>query len=150
VQRSPGCGTSRPTSRRLGYGVLVTAAAALPVPSADSVPLKNPDFRLIGTSARSLDTSGKVNGRTTFGIDVRVPGMKFAAVAISPVLGGKPRSIDRRAALAIRGVRQVVQTEEAVAVIADHTGAAKKGLQAARPREYPAFGAQNRPTRRHR
>jgi isoquinoline 1-oxidoreductase beta subunit len=121
-----------PTSRRLGYGALVTAAAALPVPSVDSVPLKNPkDFRLIGTSARRLDTSGKVNGRTTFGIDVRVPRMKFAAVAISPVLGGKPRYIDRRAALAVRGVRQVVQTEEAVAVIADHTGAAKKGLQAA-------------------
>ena len=53
------------------------------------------------------------------------------SVAIAPVLGGKPRSVDRRAALAVGGVRQVVQTEEAVAVIADHTGAAKKGLQAA-------------------
>jgi isoquinoline 1-oxidoreductase subunit beta len=121
-----------PTSRRLEYGALVTAAAALPVPSADSVSLKNPrDFRLIGTSAHRLDTSGKVDGSATFGIDVRVPRMKFAAVAIAPVLGGKPRSVDRRAALAVGGVRQVVQTEEAVAVIADHTGAAKKGLRAA-------------------
>src|SRR5882757_8035932 len=121
-----------PTSRRLGYGELVTAAAALPVPSADSVPLKNPkDFRLIGTSARRLDTSGKVNGRTIFGIDVLVPRMTFGAVAISPVLGGKPRSVNRLAALAVKGVRQVVQTEEVVAVIADHTGAARKGLQAA-------------------
>src|SRR5882757_5887837 len=86
------------TSRRFGYGALVTAAAALPVPSADSVPLKNPkDFRLIGTSAHRVDTSGKVNGRTIFGIDVLVPRMTFGVVA----------------------------------VIADHTGAARKGLQAA-------------------
>jgi len=121
-----------PTSRRLQYGELVTAAAALPVPSADSVPLKDPkDFRLIGTSARRLDTAGKVNGLTMFGIDVHVPGMKVAALAISPALGGKPKSVDQRAALAVKGVRQVVQVDEAVAVVADHTGAARKGLQAA-------------------
>jgi isoquinoline 1-oxidoreductase beta subunit len=121
-----------PTSRRLQYGELVTAAAALPVPRPDSVPLKQPkDFKLIGTSAHRLDTAHKVDGSTKFGIDVRVPGMKIAAVAISPVLGGKPKSVDQRAALAVKGVHQVVQTDEAVAVVADHMGAAKKGLQAA-------------------
>lgn len=121
-----------PTSRRLRYGELVTAAAALPVPRADAVPLKQPkDFKLIGTSARRLDTPHKVDGRATYGIDIRMPGMKVAAVAISPVLGGKPRSFDQKAALAVKGVRQVVQTEESVAVVADHMGAAKKGMAAA-------------------
>ena len=121
-----------PTSRRLRYGELVTAAAALPVPRADAVPLKQPkDFKLIGTRAHRIDTSHKVDGRTTFGIDVRVPGMKVAAVAISPVLGGKPKSVNQKAALAVKGVRQVVQTDESVAVVADHLGAAKKGMAAA-------------------
>ena len=120
------------TSRRLPYGELVTAAAALPVPRPDTVPLKQPkDFKLIGTPARRLDTAHKVDGRTTFGIDVRMPGMKVAAVAISPVVGGKPKSVNQRAALAVKGVRQVVQTEESVAVVADHMGAARKGLSAA-------------------
>ncbi len=86
---------------------------------------------MIGKSVKRLDTPNKVNGRTTFGIDVRVPGMKVAAVAISPVLGGKASKVDERAALAVKGVRQVVQIGEAVAVVADHLGAAKKGLVAA-------------------
>lgn len=121
-----------PTSRQARYGELVTAAAVLPVPRADAVALKQPkDFKLIGTSARRVDTVHKVDGRATYGIDVRLPGMKVAAVAISPVLGGKPKSVDQRAALAVKGVRQVVQTEESVAVVADHMGAARKGLGAA-------------------
>ena len=61
----------------------------------------------------------------------RLPGMKVAAVAISPVLGGKAKTVDEKAALAVKGVRQVVNIDEAVAVVADHMGAAKKGLEAA-------------------
>jgi isoquinoline 1-oxidoreductase beta subunit len=119
-------------SRRLGYGELVDAAAALPVPAPGSVALKDPkDFTLIGTPAKRLDTPAKVNGHAEFGIDTKLPGMKIAAIAISPVFGGKPKSVDDAAARAIRGVRQVVRIDNAVAVIADHMGAAKKGLEAA-------------------
>jgi isoquinoline 1-oxidoreductase beta subunit len=119
-------------SRRSGYGELVDAAAALPVPAPDRVALKNPkDFTLIGTPARRLDTPDKVNGRAEFGIDTKLPGMKIAAIAISPVFGGKPKSVDEAAAHAVKGVRQVVQIDNAVAVVADHMGAAKKGLEAA-------------------
>src|SRR3546814_1003517 len=57
--------------------------------------------------------------------------MKIAAIAISPVLGGTPKSVDEAAAMAVKGVRQVVKTDESVAVVADHMGAAKKGLEAA-------------------
>jgi isoquinoline 1-oxidoreductase beta subunit len=120
------------SERRLGYGELADAAAALPVPAPDSVSLKDPkDFILIGTPAKRLDTPDKVNGRAQFGIDVKVPKMKIAAIAISPVFGGKPKSVNEAAARAVRGVRQVVRIDEAVAVVADHMWAAKKGLKAA-------------------
>lgn len=119
-------------AKHLSYGELATAAAKLPVPPAANVKLKDPkDFTLIGTRARRLDSSIKVDGRALYGIDTRLPGMKVAAVAISPVLGGKAKTVDEKAALAVKGVRQVVNIDEAVAVVADHMGAAKKGLEAA-------------------
>jgi isoquinoline 1-oxidoreductase beta subunit len=118
-------------SKHLSYGELAEAAAKLPVPSAANVKLKDPrDFTLIGTRARRVDSSIKVDGRALYGIDTRLPGMKVAAVAISPVLGGKAKTVDEKAALAVKGVRQVVNIDEAVAVVADHMGAAKKGLEA--------------------
>jgi isoquinoline 1-oxidoreductase subunit beta len=118
-------------SRSLSYGDLVDAAAALPLPAPGNITLKDPkDFILIGTPARRLDTSGKVNRAAKFGIDAWVPGMKVATVAQSPVFGGKVRALDEAAALAVKGVRQVVRLEDAVAVVADHMGAAKKGLAA--------------------
>lgn len=119
-------------AKHLSYGELATAAAKLPVPPAANVKLKDPkDFTLIGTRARRVDSSIKVDGRALYGIDTRLPGMRVAAVAISPVLGGKVKKVDEKAALAVKGVRQVVNVDEAVAVVADHMGAAKKGLEAA-------------------
>ena len=119
-------------ARRLRYGEIVDAAAALPLPAPDSVVLKDPkNFTLIGTPAKRLDAPDKVNGRAQFGIDVKVPGMKIAAVAISPVFGGKPKAVNEAAARAVKGVHQVVRIDEAVAVVADHMGAARKGLAAA-------------------
>ena len=120
------------SARRLPYGDLVDAAAMLPVPATDSVKLKDPqDFTLIGTPAKRLDTPDKVNGRAQFGIDVRVPNMKIAALAISPVFGGKPKSVNEAAARIVKGVRQVVRIDNAVAVVGDHMWAAQKGLIAA-------------------
>ena len=120
------------TSRRLTYGELVDAAARLPVPSPERVVLKRPEeMSLIGQPIKRLEGPDKVAGRTEFGIDVTLPGMKIAAIAISPVLGGHSTFVDERAALAIAGVRQVVDIGEAVAVVADHMWAAKKGLKAA-------------------
>src|SRR5882762_4349840 len=121
-----------PSSRRLTYGELVDAAATLPVPARESVVLKPLDaMSLIGRSTKRIEGPEKVNGRTEFGIDVRLPGMKIATVAVSPVLGGRATRVDERAALAVRGVRQVVNIDEAVAVVADHMWAARKGLKAA-------------------
>ena len=119
--------------RRLRYGTLVDAAAALLVPPPDSVRLKSPtDFTLIGTPVKRLDSPDKVNGRAEFGIDAKPAGMKIACIAISPIFGGRLKAVDEPAALAINGVRQVVRLDTAVAVVADHTWAAKKGLAAAK------------------
>jgi isoquinoline 1-oxidoreductase subunit beta len=118
-----------PTGQRLTYGVLVDAAAKLPVP--DKVALKDPkDFTLIGTPAKRLDTPDKVNGKAKFGIDAMIPGMKFATVAACPVFGGKLKSVDGSKAMAIKGVHQVVSIDNAVAVVGDHMWAAMQGLAA--------------------
>jgi isoquinoline 1-oxidoreductase subunit beta len=118
-----------PTGRRLSYGALVDKAAALPLPR--KVQLKDPkDFKLIGTPAKRLDAPDKVNGAAEFGIDVKVPGMKVAAVAACPVFGGKLASVDDSKAKGIKGVHQVVRLRDAVAVVADHMWAAKQGLAA--------------------
>ena len=121
--------THAASGRRAKYGELVADAAALPVP--EKVPLKPVDgFRLIGTPAKRLDTPSKVNGTAKYGIDTMLPGMKVATLAQAPVLGGRLRSVDDSKALAIHGVRQVVRLDDCVAVVADHMGAAKKGLAA--------------------
>ena len=101
----------------------------MPVP--ENVVLKRPqDFRLIGSPAKRLDTPTKVNGTAIYGIDVRPPGVKIATLAQSPVFGGRLKSVDDIAAKTIKGVRQIVRLDDAVAVVADHMGAAKKGLAA--------------------
>jgi len=118
-----------PTGQRLNYGALVDAAAKLPVPN--NVALKDPkDFTLIGTPAKRVDTPDKVNGRAVFGIDAIVPGMKIATVAACPVFGGKLAGVDDSKAMAIKGVRQVVRLDDAVAVVGDHMWAAMQGLAA--------------------
>jgi isoquinoline 1-oxidoreductase subunit beta len=115
--------------RRIGYGALATAAAELPIP--ETVVLKRPDdFKLIGTPAKRLDTPTKVNGTAQYAIDVRLPGMKIATVAASPVLGGKVGGLDEAKAMAVAGVRQIVRLDEVVAVVGDHMWAAKQGLAA--------------------
>ena len=117
------------TGRTVTYGEVAGRAAKLPVP--DEVTLKNPqNFSLIGTPAKRLDTPSKVDGTAVYGIDVRLPGMKIATIAASPVLGGKVVGLEEKKALAIKGVHQVVKLDDVVAVVADHMWAAKQGLAA--------------------
>jgi isoquinoline 1-oxidoreductase beta subunit len=118
-----------PTGRKVKYGDLAADAARMPVP--EKVALKEPkDFKLIGTPAKRLDTPSKVNGSAVYGIDARPPGVKIATLAQSPVFGGRVKSVDDTKAKAVKGVRQIVRLDDAVAVVADHMGAAKKGLAA--------------------
>ena len=115
-----------PTGRRLAYGGLVETAAALPVPV--DVLLKDPkSFRILGKSLPRTDTPAKVDGGALYGIDVKVPGLLYAAVARCPVFGGRMKSFDAAAAKASPGVRAVVPITSGVAVVADSTWNALRG-----------------------
>ncbi len=115
--------------QRISYGSVAEAAEKLPVPA--DVPLKDAkDFKLIGTSAKRLDTRDKIRGSTKFGIDAEVPGMLYATLARCPVFGGKAASYDAGKAKAVTGVREVVRVSNGIAVVADHTWAAIQGRKA--------------------
>lgn len=117
------------SGRRATYGALVDDAARLPVPL--DIMLKDPaSYKLIGRSVKRVDTPEKVTGAAKFGIDALPDGVKFAAVAACPVFGGRLGTVDEQPALRVRGVRQVVKLDDTVAVVADHTWAARKGLAA--------------------
>jgi isoquinoline 1-oxidoreductase beta subunit len=115
--------------QKLSYGELAEAAAKLPPPT--SVKLKDPkEWKLIGKRMKRLDTPEKISGKAQFGIDVQIPGLRWAAVARSPVFGGKVKSFDASKAKAVKGVEQVVQVASGVAVVATNTWAALKGREA--------------------
>ncbi len=117
------------SGRRLSYGQLASAAAKLSPP--DNPTLKSPDqYRFLGKSMPKLHTPDRVNGTAQYGIDVRRPGMLFAAVQQSPVFGGQVKSYDEAATKAVRGVEAVVPIPDGVAVVADTTWHAQKGLEA--------------------
>lgn len=118
----------RPSGRSLKYAQVAAAAGKLPDPG--EVKLKNPsEFRLIGKPMARLDSADKINGATRFGIDVSVPGMRVASVRACPTFGGKLARVDERAARALPGVIDVLRLDNAVAVVATHFWAAKRGLE---------------------
>ena len=111
------------------YGQLAQAAAKLKAPK--DVKLKpRAEYTLIGTPQRRLDTPGKVDGSAEFGLDVKLPGMLYAAIAQCPVLGGRPRSVDSRTAEAMPGVRRVLGVPGGVVVVAEHFWQALKARDA--------------------
>jgi isoquinoline 1-oxidoreductase subunit beta len=116
------------TNAKLSYGSLADAAAKLPVPQ---VKLKDPSqYQLIGTSKKRLDTPAKVDGKATFGLDIKRPGMLYASLERCPVFGGKVASFDATKAKAMPGVKDVVQISNGVAVLADNTWAAAEARKA--------------------
>ena len=118
-----------PSGRGIPYGDLAVRAAAQPVPQ--NVLLKDPrDFRIIGRTLPRTDTPSKVDGSAVYGIDVKVPGMLYAAVSRCPVFGGKMKSFEGTKAKASPGVKAVVPISNGVAVVADSTWHAFKGREA--------------------
>ncbi|MCW5746745.1 MAG: xanthine dehydrogenase family protein molybdopterin-binding subunit [Alphaproteobacteria bacterium] len=131
----------RASNRKIGYGAVAKAAAALPVPG--NVKLKDPaQFRYIGKGQIGLiDGMDITTGRAGFGIDTRLDGMLYAVVARPPVYGGKVASFDAAEAMKVKGVLKVVQLDTTpppsefgplggVAVVASNTWAAIKGREA--------------------
>lgn len=108
------------TTRALGYGEIAAAAAALSVP--DNVEFKAPqDYRLVGHATRRKDAPAKVTGRATYGIDVQLPGMLYAAIRRSPAVASKVASFDRESVLSCPGIIDAFIIDEGVAVIATST-----------------------------
>ena len=117
------------SSRSLSYGDLVAAASALPVPRDPR--LKGPsELRLVGTRVPRIDGPAIVTGGAGYGIDTRVPGMLFAAVARCPIPGGRVARFDAGRARAVAGVRHVLEIDGGIAVLADDTAAAFAGRDA--------------------
>jgi isoquinoline 1-oxidoreductase subunit beta len=115
------------SKRRLSYGELVEKAATLPIPT--DVPLKqNKDYKIVGQRLARVDTPSKVRGDAVFGIDFRMPGMKYAVLSRSPTIGGKVLSFDDKESKKIAGVSFVGKiSDAAVAVVADSVWGAMEG-----------------------
>ena len=115
------------TNRSLTYGELASKAATLPVPT--DVPFKqSKDYKIVGQRVPRLDTPDKVNGTAIFGLDYRMPGMKFAVLSRCPTIAGKVSSFDDKESKKISGVSYVGKIgDSAVAVVADSVWGAMEG-----------------------
>ena len=117
------------SGRKLSYGELVDKAATITAPK--EVKLKDAkDFKLIGKPTKRLDTPEKINGTGIFGLDVKIPGLLTAVIARPPVFGGKVKSFNADKVKAIPGVKDVVQIDRGIAVVANGFWPAKLGRDA--------------------
>ncbi len=126
-----------PSGKSLGYGDLVETASKLDAPQNPR--LKDPaDFKMLGKSVQRADIPLKISGRAVFGIDVEVPGMVYASVERCPVFGAALKGFDKKMALKVAGVEQVLEVvreygtykSTGVAVVAKNYWAALKGRKA--------------------
>ena len=131
------------SGRRIGFGDLAADARKEPVPSIEGLKLKDPkNFRYLGKGEISIvDLHDITTGKTHYGSDTRLPGMKYAVIARPPVTGGKLVSFDAADAMKVSGVEKIMEVKGwpwpskfqplgGVAVIARNTGAAIKGRDA--------------------
>ena len=125
------------SNRSLGYGELVETAVKLTAPKSPK--LKDAkDFTILGKPTLRPEVPAKSSGRAVFGIDVKVPGMLYASVERSPVIGSKLVSFDDAKTRQVKGVKHVLKASrvleknryDGVAVVADTYWAALKGRRA--------------------
>jgi isoquinoline 1-oxidoreductase beta subunit len=122
--------THKASNRSISYGKVADAAGKIEPPA--EIKLKDPkDWKVIGKGVKRLDTPDKVTGKAVYGIDVKMPGMLYAAIKACPVNGGKVKSFDAAKVTSNKGVKKVVQVEDyAVAVIGDSWWQARTALDA--------------------
>ncbi|MBT7952981.1 MAG: xanthine dehydrogenase family protein molybdopterin-binding subunit [Gammaproteobacteria bacterium] len=128
---------NKKNKKKLSYGELSSVAAKLPVPTKPALKSKD-QFRYIGKPLTRHDQDEVVVGKRTYGIDTKIPGLKYAAITHVPVYGGKLKSVDKTGALKMKGVVDVVEVERikspfsslgGVAVVADNTWTAQQALK---------------------
>ena len=134
--------THLPSKRSLGFGELAAPAGKLPLPKPEDVHLRpQSELRLVGKELPLIDGPSYVNGKAVFGADITLPGMLIAVIARPRVVGGKPKTVSREAALKIPGVKKIIELPNpkppwafqpvgGMAVLADTTWAALKGREA--------------------
>ncbi|MCP5266062.1 MAG: xanthine dehydrogenase family protein molybdopterin-binding subunit [Burkholderiaceae bacterium] len=139
----------------LQAGIAAFAARAAVLPDIVAEPRARAQWRIIGRSAPRTDLPAKVDGTAVFGTDVRLPGMRFAAVALSPTLGGRLGSLDVDSILEQPGVERVVRlsgnfgSAEGFAVIARSGWEAQRAVAHAKAR-WLAEGERPPSSRAHR
>jgi isoquinoline 1-oxidoreductase beta subunit len=117
------------SDRSATFGELAADAAKVTLPAEPAI--KTPgEFKLIGQEVKRIDTTLKVTGAARFGIDTRLPGMAYAAVANCPVFGGKLKSYDFSAVSKRRGILAAMPVTNGIAVVADNFWRAKEALKA--------------------
>ena len=122
-----------PSGRTVSYGAIAPAAAAIEPPA--EIELKpTSEWKLAGTPQKRLDVLDKITAKPVYAIDVRLPGMLYAAIVQCPIFGGALQSVDETSIAAMPGVRGVVRMPDAVAVVADSWWRAKRAADALRVR----------------
>ncbi|MFC3092787.1 xanthine dehydrogenase family protein molybdopterin-binding subunit [Alteromonas sediminis] len=128
---------NKTNGKKLGYGELAPIAATLPVPEAPTLKSKS-DFNYIGKALPRHDVGMVIEGKRTYGVDVKVPGMQYAAIVHCPVMGGTLKSLDKTDALKVQGVTAVVEVAPlkvpfgslgGVAVVANNSWSAQQGVE---------------------
>jgi CO/xanthine dehydrogenase Mo-binding subunit len=115
------------TGRSMSYGELVGKAATLPIPT-DVTLKQSKDYKIVGQRLARVDSPAKVKGEAVFGIDFRMPGMKFALLSRCPTMGGKVTAFVDKESKKISGVSYVGKiSDSAVAVVADSVWGAMEG-----------------------
>ncbi|QDP01362.1 xanthine dehydrogenase family protein molybdopterin-binding subunit [Thalassotalea sp. PS06] len=126
------------SDKKLSFGELASLAATMPAPEKPKLKEKS-EYAYIGKDLKRHDQADVVVGQRTYGVDTKFPGLKYAAIVHCPVLDGKLKSVDKSAALAIKGVTDVVEIERldipygslgGVAVVADNSWTAQQGVRA--------------------
>ena len=116
------------SSKSLTNGELASYASTLSPPS-DPVLKSGKDYRILGKSVPKIHTENKVNGSIQYGTDIRIPGMLYASVKQSPVFGSQVKSYNKNAALEIPGVKHILDIPNGMAVVAENTWQAMKGIE---------------------
>jgi isoquinoline 1-oxidoreductase beta subunit len=131
VTVSKGVITHTGSGRKLTYGKVASAAAKLTAPDPKTLVLRDPrQWKIAGKPLKRVDTALKVMGKQNYAIDIRLPGMVYAAIQASPVFGGKLVSFDASKLRGRKGIQGVYKVDDnAVAVVADNWWRAKMALQ---------------------
>ena len=115
------------TGNTIKYGDLIGFASKLEFPRSPK-PKSSNEYRIIGKKIQRLDTSSKINGKIKYATDIRLPGMRFSMIKQSPVFGGSLEVLNQEEIMSLKGVENLIEIPNGIAVVADSTWHAKKGV----------------------